>query len=53
MTNPLWDRIHDKMRYELHHNDNEERPDYADRYEDVPLLPRELETIQSHNNCIS
>lgn len=38
--NPMWDRIHENIRYELHHNDDEERPDYTDRYEDVPLLPR-------------
>lgn len=40
VPNPIWDSIHDKMRYELHHNDDEERPDYTERYEDVPLLPR-------------
>ncbi len=39
-ANPFWDRIHDKMKYEIHHNNDEERPDYTDRYEDVPLLPR-------------
>ena len=38
--NPLWDRIHDQMKHELHHNDDEVRPDYADKYADVPFLPR-------------
>ena len=28
--NPLWDRIHDQMKHELHHNDDEESSSYAD-----------------------
>ena len=38
--NPLWDRIHDQMKYELHHNDDEEKGSYEDKYADVPFLPR-------------
>ena len=48
MPNPLWDSIHDKMRYDVHHNSDEEpRLNYADRYADVPMLPR-----GSRNNSI-
>lgn len=40
VPNPLWEKIHSNIRYELHNNDDEERPDYTDRYQDVALLPR-------------
>ena len=40
VPNPMWDKIHDNIRYEIHHNNDEERPEYADKYEGVPLLPR-------------
>ena len=46
--NPLWDNIHEKMRYELHHNNDEERQSYDDRYDDVPLLPKGM-----RNNSIA
>ena len=41
------DRIHDKIKYELNYNDDEEREYYTDRYDDVPTLPRD-----SRNNYI-
>ena len=46
--NPLWTRIHDQMRHELHHNDDEESKSYEDKYADVPFLPRGM-----RNNAIS
>ena len=42
------DRIHDKIKDELHHNDDEQREYYTDRYDDVSMLPR-----GSRNNSIS
>ena len=37
--NPLWDRIYDQIRHELHHNDDEDTVSYEDKYADVPFLP--------------
>ena len=44
--NPLWDNIHEKMRYELHHNNDEERQSYDDRYDDVPFFH-----VSEYANC--
>jgi hypothetical protein len=30
MTNPIVDKIHDKIQHELHHNNDEEGQDYDD-----------------------
>ena len=43
----MLDRIHDKIKYELNYNDDEEREYYTDRYGDVSTLPRD-----SRNNYI-
>ena len=37
------------MKYELHHNDDEQREYYTDRYDDVSMLPIGIqETIPTH-----
>ena len=38
--NPLWTRIHDQMKHELHYNNDEESGTYEDKYADVPFLPK-------------
>jgi hypothetical protein len=47
IPNPLWHRIHDKIQYEVHHNDDE-TGSCEDKYADITFIP-----IGTRNNVIS